>query len=105
MGEIMRQTLLDLLMPPGHEAREKKLYGVVAGIVTNNEDPDGLGRVKIRFPWLSEDNESWWARIAAPMAGKERGAYFLPEVDDEVLVAFEHGDVNFPYVLGALWNG
>jgi uncharacterized protein involved in type VI secretion and phage assembly len=74
-------------------------------LVTNNQDPDGLGRVKVRFPWLSDVDESFWARVAAPMAGKQRGAYFLPEVDDEVLVAFEHGDVRFPYVLGALWNG
>jgi uncharacterized protein involved in type VI secretion and phage assembly len=74
-------------------------------LVTNNEDPDGLGRVKVSFPWLSTEDESQWARVAAPMAGKDRGAYFLPEVDDEVLVAFEQGDVRFPYVLGALWNG
>ncbi|MBW2661782.1 MAG: phage tail protein, partial [Deltaproteobacteria bacterium] len=56
-------------------------------------------------PWLSEEDESNWARVASPMAGKERGIYFLPEVDDEVLVAFEHGDIRFPYIIGALWNG
>jgi len=82
-----------------------RLYGVMIGVVTNNQDPEGMGRVKVQFPWLSEVDESNWARIAAPMAGKERGMYFLPEVDDEVLVAFEHGDVRFPYILGALWNG
>lgn len=82
-----------------------RITGVVIGVVTNNQDEEGMGRVKVRFPWLSEADESHWARIAAPMAGKERGVYFLPEVDDEVLVAFEHGDVRFPYVLGALWNG
>ena len=86
-------------------ARAGRVTGVVIGVVTNNKDEEGLGRVKVRFPWLSEADESHWARIAAPMAGKERGVYFLPEVDDEVLVAFEHGDVRFPYVLGALWNG
>ncbi len=79
--------------------------GVAAGIVTNNHDPEGLGRVKIRFPWLSDNNETDWVRIATFMAGPERGAFFLPEVGDEVLVAFEHGDINRPYVLGALWNG
>ncbi len=78
---------------------------VVLGIVTDNRDPDGLGRVRVKFPWLSEDEESAWARLAVPMAGPETGAYFLPEVDDEVLVAFEHGDVGAPYVVGALWNG
>ncbi|MDQ3855312.1 MAG: phage baseplate assembly protein V, partial [Chloroflexota bacterium] len=78
---------------------------MVVGLVTNNQDPDGLGRVKVKFPWLSDEDESSWARIVTPMAGNDRGLYFLPEVDDEVLVAFEHGDVRFPYVLGALWNG
>jgi uncharacterized protein involved in type VI secretion and phage assembly len=78
---------------------------VVVGIVTNNKDADHMGRVRVKFPWLSDDDESWWARIATPMAGGGRGMYFLPEVNDEVLVAFEHGDVRFPYVVGALWNG
>ena len=64
-----------------------------------------MGRVKVKFPWLSDVDESSWARMAAPMAGNQRGVYFLPEVGDEVLVAFEHGDVRFPCVLGALWNG
>jgi uncharacterized protein involved in type VI secretion and phage assembly len=81
------------------------IQGVVIGIVTNNQDPENLGRVKVKFPWLSQEDESAWARIAAPMAGNKRGAYFLPEVDDEVLVAFERGDLRFPYILGALWNG
>ena len=82
-----------------------RFYGVAIGLVTNNQDPEGLGRVKLKFPWLSDEDESHWARVAAPMAGKERGVYFLPEVDDEALVVFEHGDVRFPYVIGALWNG
>ena len=94
--------LVDLLTSPG---RANRIYGLVTGLVTNNQDPDKLGRVKVKFPWLSDTDESWWARVAAPMAGKERGTFFLPEVDDEVLVAFEHGDPRFPYVLGALWNG
>lgn len=87
------------------QALAARMVGVAVAVVTNNQDPDGLGRVKVRFPWLSEQDESQWARIAAPMAGKDRGAYFLPEVEDEVLVAFEHGDIRFPYVVGALWNG
>jgi uncharacterized protein involved in type VI secretion and phage assembly len=82
-----------------------RVYGAVVGVVTNNKDPDGMGRVKVKFPWLSAEDESHWARVVSPMAGKERGIYFLPEVDDEVLVAFEHGDMRFPYVIGALWNG
>jgi uncharacterized protein involved in type VI secretion and phage assembly len=99
-------TLFDVLKDViQQEPRTARIFGVVVALVTNNQDPDGLGRVKVTFPWLSDVDESFWARLAAPMAGKQRGAYFLPEVDDEVLVAFEHGDVRFPYVLGALWNG
>jgi len=99
-------TLFDVLRDViNQEPRGARIFGVVVGLVTNNQDPDGLGRVKVRFPWLSDVDESFWARLAAPMAGKQRGTYFLPEIDDEVLVAFEHGDVRFPYVLGALWNG
>jgi uncharacterized protein involved in type VI secretion and phage assembly len=82
-----------------------RVYGVMVGIVTNNQDPDGLGRVKLRLPWLSAEHESNWARVTTPMAGDDRGLYLLPEVDDEVLVAFEHGSVEFPFVLGSLWNG
>lgn len=82
-----------------------RIYGVVIGIVTNNRDPKKLGRVKVKFPWLSDKDESNWARIATLMAGNRQGTYFLPEVNDEVLVAFERGDVHFPYILGALWNG
>ncbi len=90
-----------------YEERESKIYGVVIAIVTNNKDPDGLARVKLKFPWMGEakDKETYWARIATLMAGNERGSYFIPEVDDEVLVLFENGDINHPYVVGALWNG
>ncbi|AOY79953.1 phage baseplate assembly protein V [Moorena producens JHB] len=98
--------LFDLLTDTGErEAHASRIYGVVVGVVTNNEDPEGLGRVKVKYPWLSDEDESDWARIATLMAGNERGIYFLPEVDDEVLVAFEHGDVRLPYIIGSLWNG
>ena len=99
-------SFFDLLSDvEGHEAVTPRIMGVVLALVTNNKDPEGMGRVKLKFPWLSDTDESDWARMAVPMAGKERGFYFLPEVDDEVLVAFQHGDVRFPYVVGALWNG
>lgn len=81
------------------------ISGVVVGIVTSNHDPEGLGRVKVNFPWRGEKDESFWARVASLMAGDGRGVVFYPEVNDEVLVAFEHGDINHPYVIGALWNG
>jgi uncharacterized protein involved in type VI secretion and phage assembly len=84
---------------------DARFHGVVIGIVTNTKDPDGLGRVKLALPWLADNVDSDWARIAVPMAGDGRGVFFPPEVNDEVLVAFEHGDPHVPYVLGALWNG
>lgn len=84
---------------------DNHIYGVVVGQVTDNKDPQHLGRVKLKFPWWSDSDKSNWARIANFMAGSERGAFFLPEVGDEVLVAFEHGNINRPYVIGALWNG
>jgi uncharacterized protein involved in type VI secretion and phage assembly len=86
-------------------AYPQKIQGVVVGLVTNNQDPKQLGRVKVKFPWLNETDESHWARIATPMAGKTGSFYCLPEVDDEVLVVFEQGDPRFPYILGVLWNG
>jgi phage baseplate assembly protein V len=82
-----------------------RLSGVAIGIVSNINDPDGLGRVKVVLPWLSDQVESDWARVATPMAGSGRGFYFRPDVNDEVLVAFEHGNPDMPYVLGGLWNG
>lgn len=78
---------------------------IVVGIVTDNKDPQNQGRIKVQYPALSTEYTSDWVRICSPMAGKERGFYFLPEIDDEVLVAFEHGDIRRPYMLGALWNG
>ncbi len=84
---------------------DERFFGVVIGVVTNNKDPDGLGRVKASLPWMGDQVETNWARVVAPMAGSGRGTYFLPEVNDEVLVAFEHGNPDTPYVLGGLWNG
>jgi uncharacterized protein involved in type VI secretion and phage assembly len=95
-------TLLSLIVA----AEEQPVPAHVAiGIVTNNSDPDGFGRVKVKFPWLSSDHESDWVRIAVPGGGDKRGMQFLPEVNDEVLVAFELGDIQSPYVIGGLWNG
>lgn len=81
------------------------LTGLAVALVTDNEDPEGLARVRVRLPWQEESDFSYWARTAMPMAGKERGSYFLPEVGDEVLVGAENGDPSHLYVLGVLWNG
>lgn len=99
---IDTSILSGLMAPPNQHSH---FYGVTVGVVTNNQDPDGLGRVKVRFPWLSDEDESHWARVLTLMAGPKRGLWLLPEPEDEVLVAFEHGRVEFPYILGALWNG
>jgi uncharacterized protein involved in type VI secretion and phage assembly len=92
---------------PGETALEAGGYvkGVGVAIVTQNQDDDGLCRVKVRYPWHDKPRESYWARLATPMAGNGRGAVMIPEVGDEVLVAFERGDLRFPCVLGGLWNG
>ena len=79
--------------------------GVAIALVTQNKDDDGLCRVKVRYPWHERKGESYWARLAMPMGGKDRGLVLIPEVGDEVLVAFEREDLRFPYILGALWNG
>ena len=78
---------------------------MLVGIVTNNNDTDKLGRVKVKFPTLTEAHDSNWARVVGVGAGADRGFDCLPEVNDEVLVAFEHGDIHRPYVIGGVWNG
>jgi uncharacterized protein involved in type VI secretion and phage assembly len=83
----------------------ERMKGVVIGLVKDLEDPDGLGRIRVEFPWLSDDAVSNWARVAAPLAGPELGHFFQPEPGDEALLAFEMGDINRPYILGYLWNG
>lgn len=79
--------------------------GLVPAVVSDLDDPEARGRVKVSFPWLHESVESPWARVCGPGGGKERGIVWYPEVGDEVLVGFDHGDVRRPYILGGLWNG
>jgi uncharacterized protein involved in type VI secretion and phage assembly len=85
-----------------------RFYGIYTGLVTDVQDPDGQGRVRVRLPWspdvLSQEYEVW-ARLATLMAGAGRGTWFIPDVDDEVMIAFEAGDVRHPCVLGSVWNG
>lgn len=81
----------------------RRIYGVAVARVINNIDPANQGRVQLALPWLPGVEP--WARVAVLMAGKDRGAYFMPQVDDEVLVAFHNGNVNNPFVIGSLWNG
>jgi uncharacterized protein involved in type VI secretion and phage assembly len=93
--------LVSLLAPMESSDR---IDGVTIAIVTNIQDPQKLGRVKVKFPLLSMADESDWVRMLTPLAGHEQGLYCLPQVNDEVLVAFEQGDPQRPYVLGALWS-
>lgn len=94
--------LLTALTPQRHLQPSQTL---VVGIVTNNKDPKGWGRVRVKLPTLTEAHESNWARVVNPGAGQDRGLDCLPEVNDEVLVGFEHGDIHRPYIIGNVWNG
>lgn len=87
------------------ETGSNRVYEPVIAVVTDNKDPDKLARIKVKYPVLGGEDTSWWAPIVQLGAGEERGWFFLPEVDDEVLVVFEHGDIHRPLVIGALWNG
>jgi uncharacterized protein involved in type VI secretion and phage assembly len=87
------------------ETESSRVYEPVIGIVTDNKDPSKLGRVKLKLPILSDQDTTFWVPIIMLGAGKNRGWFFIPEKDDEVLVMFEHGDLNRPLVVGALWNG
>lgn len=98
-------SLIDALADQSEErARTRRVYGVICGVVSNNRDPEGLGRIKVNLACFADNAETDWAKMTSFMAGAGRGAVFLPEVGDEVLVAFEHGDIDRPYVIGALWN-
>src|SRR5215468_9904853 len=88
------------------DLRTSKIRGVQLAIVVDNKDSEGNPgyRVKVKFPWLNEQESTFWARIAVPMGGSDRGTYVLPEIEDQVLVVFEHGDINRPIIVGSLWS-
>ena len=97
---MIEETLLEL----GANEGTKEYYGVTVGRVINPLDPLALGRLQVQLPFIDSLDLAPWARVCVPMAGMLSGAYYIPNVGDEVLVAFEHGDVNAPYILGSLWN-
>lgn len=110
-------SIVELMRGTAREASDRRqIGGVATAIVRDIRDPDGLGRVKVDFPWRIDSGagvsvtdgddraHSYWARIATLFAGAGRGSFFIPEVGDEVLVAFEHGDPGRPIVIGSLWN-
>jgi uncharacterized protein involved in type VI secretion and phage assembly len=86
-------------------AGSQRVPGVVVAIVTDVADPDNLGRIKVTYPWLDDSYTSDWAPLCQLGAGNKRGAVFLPEVGDEVVVAFDHGDMRYPVVLSSIYNG
>src|SRR6266850_4450559 len=99
------EMILDVRVPSGLGGR---WFGVFPALVTDIKDPDGQGRVKVSLPWSPDTGSAKyeaWARLATMMAGGSRGSWFVPDTNDEVLVAFEAGDTRRPYVIGALWNG
>jgi len=98
-------TLLDLVSRRGSAPSTGSGPTIVIGVVTNNKDPRNWGRVKVKLPWLADNVETDWARVVTPSTGNAHGFYWLPEVNDEVLVAFEQGDTGRAYVMGGLWNG
>lgn len=102
-------TFRSLILGPEKEHQINRIGGVVTGIVTSNVDPEKLGRVQVKYPWLPKMNSSelssCWARLTFVGGGADRGIVFLPEVNDEVLLAFENGDMSSPFVLGILYNG
>ena len=101
VGGIRGEELDSFLAPPTQGGGMMPLIGTVS----NNNDPKGWGRVRVKFPTLTEEHESYWARVVSLGAGKDRGWDILPEVNDEVLVLFEGGDIHRPFVVGGLWNG
>ncbi len=99
------EMILEARVPNGLGGR---WYGVYPALVNDIKDPDGQGRVKVTLPWAQDTNGAHyeaWARVATLMGGKNRGSWFIPDVDDEVLIVFEGGDARRPYVVGGLWNG
>lgn len=104
MTPLALSDALDARLPVGAGGL---FYGVYPARVVDVADPDGQGRVRIALPWAADSGAPYevWARLATLMAGADRGTWFVPDVDDEVLVAFGGGDVARPFVVGALWNG
>lgn len=102
------QTIPSFMPPPPITGEGGPYYGVYVGLVTDVQDPDGQGRVRVRLPWTTDpdgDPFEIWARVATLMAGKKRGSWFIPEPDDEVMLSFGGGCPRSPIVMGSVWNG
>ncbi len=95
-----RPTKAQNAAPPG----SPPYPGLARALVVDIRDPEAAGRIKVKFPWSPHDVEAW-ARVSLPLGGNRTGLWALPEIGDEVVVGFEHGDVRAPVVIGSLWNG
>jgi uncharacterized protein involved in type VI secretion and phage assembly len=105
---MAKEILLDITDSRSQQGYGGRFYGSYPGLVRDIRDPDGQGRVKVALSWSPDGSGSGyetWARLATMMAGNNRGSWFIPDVNDEVLVTFLGGDTRFPCVTGALWNG
>jgi len=108
MHSIFDKSPADLVLERGAHGLGGKWFGIYPALVSDIKDPNGTGRVKVTLPWSPDtgsDRYEAWARVATFMGGNNRGSWFIPDVNDEVVLAFEGGDPRRPYVLGALWNG
>lgn len=105
ISSLSERSLFGTASGVGSGTADSYRSGVLTAIVTDVADPDQLGRVKVKIPVLGEQFESWWARTVQPGAGEGRGFVVLPEVGDEVLVAFAQGSLMQPFIIGGLYNG
>src|SRR3989440_7305678 len=108
MSLLEKHSLEMILDPRVPSCLGGRWYGAFPALVTDIKDPDGQGRVKVTLPWSADTASARyeaWARLATLMGGSNRGSWFIPDTNDEVLIAFEGGDARRPYVMGGLWNG
>ncbi len=108
MSDAVMTPLEMMLRSRAPQGLGGRWFGVYPALVSDIKDPDSSGRVKVTLPWSPDtagEQYEAWARLATFMAGNDRGSWFIPDVDDEVLVVFEAGDPRRPYVIGVLWNG
>jgi len=107
LTDLLRETAI-----PDSERSQNGLgglwHGVAPALVQSIEDPEGIGRIKVKLPWppdQANESDEVWARMATMFDGADRGSWFLPEIDDEVLVAFLFGNPEQPFIIGGMWNG
>jgi uncharacterized protein involved in type VI secretion and phage assembly len=101
---ILAAALVATRPTQAQDSGHRPAFGLARAQVVDVRDPDSAGRIKVKFPWLPREVETW-ARVSLPLGGNRTGLWALPEVGDEVIVGFEHGDVRRPIILGSLWNG